>query len=73
MERPYDIDDEDTVHRADGDCAYTRVGDTNADGIHKGLARHGEGLCTECLSVTKRAELLSGAAMQAKLDAGGEA
>jgi hypothetical protein len=71
MERPYDADESGTWHK-DVDCEEFeggRVSDANLDGLHKGVSRHGEGVCPECFPAARRQEIFGMARKQAEMDA----
>lgn len=67
MQRPYDLDDNGTIHGPDNNCEYVTAGDASRDGIIQGLTEHGEGLCPDCLPDSERVELWREAAEKVEL------
>lgn len=69
MERPYESDENATWH-IDEDCDEfegVRMGDANYDGVAKGVANYGDGVCPECIDYGDRNDLLESAASYAQM------
>ena len=69
MNRPYDSDENATWH-IDEDCddfEGLSMGDANYDGVSKGVANYGDGICPSCIDGKTRSQMLLTAADHAEL------
>jgi len=69
MERPYESDENATWHIEDECDGFegAPMGDANYDGVAKGIANYGDGVCPECISDEDRSDLLQTAASHAQM------